>query len=305
MISKYYKALSKENYLIGIPSRGREFMIEKGTGIWKYFKNSNPYSLSLIVREDESKRYYDKIEDIYEFTNGNFMCSITSVPDKYNIAQKRQSFLEIAKANKIDYLFIIDDDVDFYYRDESLSSKYTNRYKDLMEKDTVNKILWESIQLCNKKYPIVGLPLKQGSQGRKYAFEKNVPIIRFVCYHVPTLIKEEIKITGLETDFMSDRYVQLKVLNQGYRSLTNCRYAVGDMGTGYKGGCSTTRTVELQKEAAKKLCKTFPKYVKLKIKENGLWNEKRLDCKIDWKGFLDKEELKYLPAKEVMKEWSL
>lgn len=305
-MNKYYKELSKQNYMIGIPSREREFMIEKKTGIWKYFtKSSTSYNLNLIVRERESKKYYDCINEIYEEYNSNFICNITSVPDNYNIAQKRQGLLSIAIRQCKDYLFIIDDDIDFYYREENLSSKYTNKFQSLMEQNVVDKILLESIKLCNEKYPIVGLPLKQGSQSKKYTFEKNCPIIRFVCYYVPILIEEDISITGLRTDFMSDRYVQLELLFRRYRSLTNCRYAIGDLGTGYKGGCSETRTVEKQEEASKKLCKRFPDYVSLRIKENGLWNEKRLDCKIEWKKFLNKNELKYIPKEEVAKVYGI
>lgn len=303
-MNKYYRELSKQNYMIGIPSRSREFMIEKKTGIWKYFKNENSYPLELIVREQESKKYYDVINEAYE-NNSNFICSITSVPDSYSIAQKRQGLLSIAIRQRKKYLFIIDDDIDFYYREENLSSKYTNKYKSLMENNVVDKILLESIKLCNEKYPIIGLPLKQGSQGKKYTFEKNCPIIRFVCYYVHTLIEEDVSITGLRTDFMSDRYVQLELLFRGYKSLTNCRYAIGDLGTGYKGGCSETRTVEKQEEAAKKLCKRFSDYASLRIKENGLWNEKRLDCKIEWKKFLDKGELKYVPKEEVKEKYGI
>ena len=305
-MSNVYDKLTYYNYMIGIPSRKREFMVEKKTGVWKYFAKdkSFSYNLYLIVRESESKKYYDKLMDVIK-QNEKFKCSITSVPDSHSIAQKRQGLLFLATKYNYEYLFIIDDDIDFYFREESLSSKYTNRYQDLMEKDVVNKILYESMRLCDDEYPVVGLPLKQGSQNRKYTFEKNVPVIRFVCYHVPTLVKEKIEVTGLNTTFMSDRYVQLELLSRGYRSITNCRYAIGDLGTGYKGGCSETRTVELQNKAANNLCEKFPKYVKLKIKENGLWNEKRWDCKINWKGFLNKDEIKYIPKEEVFKKYGI
>ena len=302
-MSNVYDDLSCYNYMIGIPSRNRGFMIDKKIGVWKYFaKTKHYYPIYLMVRDSEFKSYSGSIRGVQ---NEQFSCFVKKTPNSFNISQKREELLSLAINRRVEYLFIIDDDVDFYFREESLSSKYTNRYKDLMEKDTVNKILYESIMLCNEDYPIIGLPLKQGSQGRKYTFEKNVPVIRFVCYHVPTLIKEEIRVTGLSTTFMSDRYVQLKLLSKGYRSLTNCRYAIGDLGTGYRGGSSETRTVGLQNEAARKLCKKFPKHVKLKIKENGLWNEKRLDCKIDWKGFLNKDEIKHIPKEEVFKKYGI
>jgi hypothetical protein len=296
MESEVKKLLDKENYIIGIPSRKRSFMIEKRTGVWKYFKKEfGVYPIKLFVREEEVEEYGNKI------FNYNPHIWIEKVPNDSNIAQKRQAMLDYAIKNNVTYLFIIDDDINIYYREESLSSKYSNKMEEMNKRDAVNKSLYESVRLCNEEYPITGFPLKQGSQGRKYTFEIDSTILHFVCYHVPTLVKEEIRIDGLGTKFMSDRYVQLSMLSKGYKSMTNCRYAIGDYGTGYKGGCQATRTVQEQESAAKELVKIFPGSVELKHKENGIWNEPRLDCKINWKGFLKEGELKYLPKEEGLK----
>jgi len=298
-MSKIYDELMKKNFIICIPSRKRTHLIEKEIGIWKYFLRKNLkevyYPLILFVREEEIDLYQQKL------LLKKSKITLYKVPNNFSIADKRNAMLDYAKELKKDYLFIIDDDIDFYYREESLSSKYTNKYETLMEKDTVNKILLESVLLCNENYPAIGLPLKQGSQGRKYTFEKNVPIIRFVCYHVPTLIKENLKLNGLGTIFMSDRYIQMELVNRGYRTLTNCRYAIGDMGTGYKGGCSVTRNPEDQEKAARALKAKFPDYIELKLKSNGVWNEERIDCNLKLKVYLKEDELKYIPIEEGLK----
>ena len=285
-----YDLLQKESYMIGIPSRERTHMIEKKTGVWKYLDKG--YPTVLAVRHSEFAQYHT--------TLAQFVCYPSSVVmmvnDICSIAEKRQAMLNEAILRGVEHLFIIDDDVSFYFRDENLSSKYTSRYEDFVRLEAFDRILYESMALCGSVYPIVGLPLKQGSFGLSYMFPKNIPIIRFVCYHVPTLVKENIKITDLGTIFMSDRYVHLSLLEKGYASLSNCRWCVGDPGTGYKGGCSITRTVDLQEEAARKLTARFPKSVSLKWKENGLWSERRLDCAIDWKMYLQEGETKYLPT---------
>lgn len=282
-----YDLLKKENYMIGIPSRDRTHLIHKKTGVWKYL--DEPYPVCLVVREEEMDDYGHYLSDTYNCV------ALRSVPSIFTIADKRQRLLQEAIDRKVEHLFIMDDDIVLYFRDEGLSSKYTSRKEDFDRLEAFDRILYESMALCCETYPIVGLPLKQGSFGLKYMFPKNIPIIRFVCYHVPTLVKEGIECTGLGTTFMSDRYVHLSLLEKGYASLSNCRWCVGDPGTGYKGGCSVTRTVELQEEAARKLVARFPETVSLKWKENGLWSERRLDCDIKWKAYLQPEELKCLP----------
>jgi hypothetical protein len=282
-----YDLLKRESYMIGVPSRNRTHLIEKRGGLWKYL--TKEYPVYLLVRDEERENYVYSLADTHSHVALRTVSSISS------IAEKRQRLIQEAIDNKIEHLFIIDDDVALYFRDENLSSKYTSRKEDFDRLEAFDRILYECMALCCETYPIVGLPLKQGSFGLTYMFPKNIPIIRFVCYHVPTLAKEKIKATDLGTVFMSDRYVQLALLEKGYASLSNCRWCVGDPGTGYRGGCSETRTVELQEEAAHALVRRFPKTVALKWKENGLWSERRLDCSINWKAYLRPDEGKNLP----------
>ena len=187
-----------------------------------------------------------------------------------------------------------------YFRKESLSSKYTNKYDELMELGTVDKMLLESILMCGETYPITGFPLKQASNNAKYAFEKNKQIIHIQCYHIPTLLKEDVHHDGMGVVGMSDRWVQLSLHKKGYRTLTNCRYAIGDAGTGQPGGCTVFRTAELVSEAAKAIHRNFPQVVELKIKDNGIWDVPRWDCTIYLKKYLDEGELKYVPLEEAL-----
>lgn len=285
-MSWHYSKLRDEKYFIAVASRSRSFMIAKHTGVWKYFTGQK-YPLELFVRRQEEKAYAELAK-----------YPINLVPDELNLAQKRQRILEYCHERSIPVLLMLDDDVSFYYRDEELSSKYTSHFEKFIARDALNKTLFEAVKLCSEEFPMVGLPMKQGSQGRRYAFEKNVPIIRFMAFHVPTLIKSGIRFDGLGVPNMSDRYMQLSLLEKGFRTLTNCRWAIGDMGTGYHGGCQDTRTVELQSLAARSLQKRFPKSVSLKIKSDGRWSEERLDCNIMWKSYLSKDERKYVPQEE-------
>lgn len=292
-----YEKLSKENYMIGIPSRKRAFMIKTRRGFWRHFKpgSTKKYPITMVVREEEKEEYSKTIleEGLY--------VEIASIKDDATIAEKRDFLIQEAIRKQKEYLFIADDDISIYYREESLSSKYSCKLEEVFKRETFDNALYECIKLCNETYPLVGFPLKQGSFALKYMFPKNIQILHFVCYHVPTLKKEGIRATGLNTTFMSDRYVELSLLEKGYMSLGNCRFCIGDINTGYKGGCSETRTVELQEKAAHKLCERFPEHVSLKRKENGFWDEPRYDCTILWKKFLKEGESKFIPSDEGLR----
>lgn len=281
-----YDLLQKENYMIGISSREREFLIEKHGGLWRYLDKA--YPVTMVVRNVEKESYQQALSDNYPTVKLITGSDVSSLPDK------RKILLQEAHQRGVEYLFMIDDDVALYFRDESLSSKYTSRAEDFDKMDAFDRILYESICLCDDIYPMVGLPLKQGSFNLKYTFPKNTPIIRFMCFHVPTLIKEKVDMTGLGTVNMSDRYVQLSLLEKGYATISNCRWCVGDPGTGYRGGCEKTRTVDTHNESAQALTRRFPKAVALKWKENGLWSERRLDCSIDWKYYLKEDEPRFV-----------
>ncbi|DAC71833.1 MAG TPA: hypothetical protein DSN98_08310 [Thermoplasmata archaeon] len=289
-----YDNLMNQNFLIGIPTRARMHLIHKKMGTWKYFLrepwNRVPYPLYAFVRESEADEYGEVLQDTY--------VKIIVVPDSLNIAQKRNEIYEYAANIGKTHVFILNDDVELFFRKESLSSKYTSKFDELMESDTVTKMLLESILLCGEQYPITGFPLKQASNNAKYMFEKNKQIIHLQCYHISTLKKEKITHCGMGVTGMSDRWVQLSLLCRGYRTITNCRYAIGDAGTGQPGGCTVVRTPALVTEAAEAVKRNFPDVVELKIKDNGKWDIPRKDCTIYLKKYLKEGEAPSIPFSE-------
>jgi hypothetical protein len=293
MESEVKKLLDKENYMIGIPSRGRERLLQKRLGVWKHIDpKKEDYPTVLIVREEETNSYRDT----------GYMGELIRTSNDSTIANKRDELIQYAIKKDKKYLIMIDDDATMYYREENLSSKYTCLHEKFVKDDCFNKMLLESISLCDEEYPVTGFPIKQGSQGIKCMFSKNRPMHVFVCFHVPTLAKEGIRADGLEAPFMEDRYVLLSLLKKGYKSLSNARFCVGDYGTAYRGGSSLTRNIDNQSETAKKLQKVFPESVELKWKENGTWNERRLDCAIDYRYYLKEGETNFIEAKEGLEK---
>lgn len=267
------------NYTIAIPSRARADKITNGK-FYPLFKNT--CALNYFVRQEELRAY-----------EGEGL-KVTPVPDYFNIAQKRHLMLQLAIAKGYEYLFIADDDIIFGVRRDDDIKKFRQ-----MEESDVKDFLNLHMRICGREHPIVHPILRMHGDKKKYMYEKNCPAIRFVCYHVPTFQSEAIRIDGLGTVFMSDRYAQLSMLDRGYTSIALAKYTVDDNGTNAKGGCSEYRTPELQSEAAKKLSEAFPTNVSLRWKHNGQWDERRLDCTIQWKKFLSKDELPYIPKEDV------
>ncbi|MEM4270639.1 MAG: hypothetical protein QXO70_00930 [Candidatus Pacearchaeota archaeon] len=278
--------------LICVPSRNRVRLIQEKRGIWKYLDpRTTTYNLKVFVLEKDKEMYSHYIP----------IGNLISVPDIYYISDKRQAMLEYAIENEITHLFIIDDDIVLYHRDETLPSKYCCRFEEVKRLNSFNRMIQELKSICNETFPIVGVPLKQGSQSKNSEFEINAPIIRVVCYYVPILKRENIKINGLGVPFMSDRYTQLCLLKKGYKSLTHNGFAIDDYGTGKPGGCQETRTPELQSLSAKALANAFPESVTLKVKKGeGYWTEERLDCKLDLKYYIGYAESKI--SKNQLKE---
>lgn len=298
----YFEELKKHNYLIAIPSRDREFFLKNGTGVWRSFNRPpQEYPLILVIREKEKKNYDPYYKGEYLLTRNN----------NIDITITRQMILDYAIEKGYEYLIMMDDDIILYYRDENLSSKYTSKLEELYTNNVLDNIIYDSIKLTNKDFPLTGIPMKQGSFSCKYMFEKNRVIIRYVCYHIPTWAKEGVRCDDLldgNIGVMEDYFVQLTWIKKGYKTLSNCKWAVGDYATGYKGGCNATRTLDVQNSSAKMIKKLFPDLAILKVKTDGKqnWKEDRLDVSLRLKVPLkEKGELSYIPKKEVEEKYGI
>lgn len=203
----------------------------------------------------------------------------------YNyLSELRQTIIKYAIDNTYSHLILIDDDVSFAFKD-------INRYSlcpmannvsmiDLMFKDLVH--------YCGAQvYPITHPHIRFGSHENLDTFLLNRKAIRCVCYSVPVLSYLELDTDPVLFDIknMSDYYIQLKVLEKGYKSLCLNSYTVDDNGTGTVGGCSEYRTPELQTTSAEILSATF-RHVKLRKKESGYFDKPYYDVTINWSKYL-------------------
>ena len=278
----------EESFRIGVPSFRREYLLIENKGIWRYIRPDMPY-VRIYTGSDEVNSYIDAGADPY---------GITETPPGSSLAFKRQVMLEEANMDGIEYLFGAEDDIILDYRRSDIKTKF---YPVHTKEGKFLELIETSIKICGPKYPMVHPRLRFHADSAKYRYEKNSPAIRFVCFHVPTLMKHGITFNGLGRRYMSDRYIQHSVNSLGLVSIAFGNFVVGDRGTGTKGGCKELRTAEEHSESAREMKRRFPDNIKLKFKNNGNWNEPRVDCIQYLKKYLDKGELQYVP-KEIMEE---
>lgn len=280
------------NYRIAIPTRGRSDLIPDRRGIWKYlsYRNTNT-PLKIYIREEEYGNYERHL----------YTKDIESVPNDFKIHQKREYLIQHAIKDKVEFLFVIDDDVSFLIRDNT-----TAKYKlvDCTSNDDYNNhfntILQECFYFSSEEFPCMGFAHRAFINAKKYYFEKNSPILQFVCYHIPTLQKEDIHVDDSDLIIREDQYVQLQIINKGYRTLTSVRYITQPFESNYRGGCSNYRTEKMEDKAVKLLQEMFPNMISLRYNNKG-----RISTLIDWKGNIPKEELTYVPKEVAIEKYGV
>jgi hypothetical protein len=286
------------NILIAVPTfdRSELFISNRGTVKWlKEFKKYVDVKLFIKDNEEQIKKYEDLIFD--------------NLPVSYDwISEKKLVIIEYAIMHNYTYLILMDDDLTFYKRFENYVSKckVLSSPEDI-EQNAMN-IIWKLTRLCNDKYPMTGLPFRKDMRVKKYMFEKNNKLIQCVCLYLP-VIKELLKrkrdydlLNNIR--FKEDYCLQLLLLTQNYRTLTYNGYCYQDFGQNSKGGCYQSRTIEEFEKSSKVLYQEFKhtKNISLRMKKtnNPNWlKNQMLEVKINWKGFLDKNEKPYLTEDEI------
>jgi hypothetical protein len=190
------------------------------------------------------------------------------------IAATRQWIVDNAQQPQI---IMIDDDFTFFKRKSD-----TDYHLELCQpEDTAAMITWIYDNL--RKYPMVGISMRQGNNRKEGLVELNTAINGVLGIYVPTLNKCDIKFTDVEV--MEDKHVGLALLTRGYENIVSYQYAYNQPASNTGGGCSTFRTPELQKAGAEKLHSLYPLFVKVVKKEttSSWWKGDRYDVTVQWK----------------------
>jgi hypothetical protein len=201
------------------------------------------------------------------------------------IAASRQAQLDWASANRIEWLWFMDDDLKFQYRPPGVATA-TNftRPRFLMMSELKNRMLdLRSATYRGRPVAMIGVSKRrrlipeQCQRTEEYATR----IFGSWAIHVPTVIKEGIRLDAFGPLFsLEDFHIQLSLLTKGYASVCLTDFANRAAKSNTPGGCSLYRTPRAQAEYADLLVKAYPEFVTTRVKDSGGWD---VDVRVAWK----------------------
>ena len=223
---------------------------------------------ALIVNqsefEDHDMQYFDT-------------CEVYAVPENIKgIAAVRQWCLDSCDTK---YLFLIDDDMVFFKRDD-LDIKLTRTTHEELEEMFTNLISW----MEHDNYPLVGVSARQGNNHVEQDYRDVTRQMNFHGVNTAFFQDNGLRFDGSEV--MEDFNLLLNMFTQGFPNRVYYQYCWNQLGSGAEGGCSTYRTNELQRKCALELKEKFPDFVAVVEKESKTgWEgmKTRTDVRIQWK----------------------
>jgi hypothetical protein len=214
--------------------------------------------------------------------------------DVRDIATTRDAIVNLLyPAEKI---VMLDDDMDFAVRrtDDPTKLRKAGR-EDLIK-------MFRQIDEHLNTFAHVGIASREGANRNTETLLYNTRMMRLLAYNTRAIKFHQLKFS--KGGVMCDFYMTLALLRRGYQNCILNEYAQNQRGgSNAPGGCSETRTMEVQASAALNLAIEFPYFVTVVKKQTKTaWQgQERLDVRIQWKrayefGVLDKGARAYSNA---------
>lgn len=181
--------------------------------------------------------------------------------------------------SKYKYVFLLDDDMGFFKRlsDSKRLKRCTGNQLNEMFEEFLDWLILDSI-------PVVGMSMRQGNNHVDLPY---VNATRQMGFH--GIDTEEFKNLKLRFDkqaVMEDFYMVLSLLTKGISNRVMYKYCWDQAGSNTKGGCSSYRTGDIQKNCAENLVRAFPDFVTVvekSVKHGWQGLKTRHDVRIQWK----------------------
>ena len=235
------------------------------------------YNLPTAIADDtkiivQQHEYEDHLEKYGDVCGG----VVALPPEINNLGGTRRWLFEYARDSGYDAVIMLDDDLDFYWRQDPAEWQLTTP-----SPGQLTRMFVEVIDKLAEGYMHVGVSGREGNnREREYGVE-NVRYMRFLAYRtdMPSVI-EHGRING-----MSDFDVNLQLLKSGFRSYVFYRYAQGQRGTQTPGGCAINRTKDTHTEEINFMVREHAGFVIKRTKNNKTGGEfgTRLELTIHWK----------------------
>ncbi len=194
------------------------------------------------------------------------------------IADKRQFILEYSAKLGQTKIVMMDDDLFFAHRAPGTSKLHPSG------KIGVDCLI-KDIDLMLGHYPHGGVSAREGNNRCLESRTLIGRYMRILAYRPQKLMKLKVRFDRVRV--MEDFDVALQLLRHGMRNFILWDYTHDQKKSGAAGGCSSWRNGKVQTEAANKLAKLHPGFVKVvEKKTKGEWGgigNVRTDVRVSWK----------------------
>lgn len=251
------------------------YMREENQKAWKKMPESVQKLVTLVTHSGRARTLFD----------ANPTAKLVDLGKTDGIADVRQKVIEHYAEKGFDKILIIDDGCTFKRRNAEM------KLVDMDEEAYLEMFKMIEDQLDH--YAMVGIS-DQGGNNRVLESVKEIGR-SYSCYgvNIKMFAENDIRFDGMyrknnEVKLYEDFYVILKMLTKGMKNAVIYDYAFNHP-HGKKGGNSTVRTNELQKQCLLALQSEFPGLVELVKKEDPNWkaglndtDDFRWEARISW-----------------------
>lgn len=239
-----------------IPTLGRPDRQET----WKNLPPSIRERTRLLVGWEEARAYH------------KYPCLILP-PGVVGIGRVRQYAIDFAK----DKVVMLDDDLKFATRRRDDPTKFEDAAPDRVE------AMYVAIFNALDVYAHVSVSTREGGNRCIEDYVWDTRLLRVLAYRADVLRNEGISFNRIPV--MEDFDVTLQLLRKGYSNVSINWMVQDQLGSNLAGGCSTYRTLAVQRKAALELQALHPDFVTVVTKQTKTaWQgQERTDVRIQWK----------------------
>lgn len=221
-------------------------------------------------------------EDLYRPVAEKHGTELLILPEEIKrIVPTRYFIGEYCKSNEIDSMMMLDDDLEFYIREDQHSGEEDFWKLTAPSEDQIDEML-NQIEEDLFHYVHVGVSGREGNNRVEQAWVENTRYMRLLAYRTDFYMACEHN----RVEVMEDFDIALQLLRAGFKNKVHYEYAQGQARTQSAGGCSVWRDHSVHNAGAERLAELHPQFVKVREKQNKTDREgfgTRKEVTVQWK----------------------
>jgi len=248
---------------IVVPSRERAFwLMNRKNHTLKYLQGFGAF---LYVRDDDSQ--LERYKEYAKKYDANFLLQDSSA---LGAAQTYDSLIDMAIEQNVIHLIILDDDL-FFCMPNPIPGAKPDFPK--CNRDAMQHMLSALAYLPCPEMPAMSIcPIMKRTQN--YLINFAQPLMWGYAYYVPHFKyhPEHRFWKGRHIEARCDLNITLQLLTDGFLTSQLCSFFIPD-NVNNPGGCSTYRSIELERSSVEYLKKTYPKFITTRLKKGWIEGE--------------------------------